>query len=99
MFDIPEEHAGELTSAQRLRFVEMAMDAIAKSFDTNPGTKTHAEIKRRFLICYEIFKPLRYDLHWGMLRISDHLTDYLIAELNGANWEPEDRRCWVSSDG
>ena len=69
------------------------------SFIVDQGPQTMAEIKRRFEICTRIFKELRGDLDWGLQRILDHLPAYLRAELDGMEWEPDTRQCWVPSDG
>lgn len=72
--------------------------AVRESFDRDKCEKTRSEVKRRFDLCYEIAKQLRYDLAWGISRITDHLSLYLRAELNGSSWEPDKRQCWMPGD-
>lgn len=73
--------------------------AVEGSFGVDKSTTTRAEVKRRIDICWNIAKILRYDLGWGITRIEDHLAHYLRCELDGDDWEPDKRRCWMPSDG
>ncbi len=89
----------DLSEEQRLRLVDAMERAITKSFKQDSAIKTGAEIRRRFEICYRIFKILRYEMRWGMIRITDKMPEYLRCELDGESWEPDQRRCWIASDG
>lgn len=62
-------------------------------------TLTDFELRRRFDLCWEIAKNLRYDLAWGVARIADYLPRYLYCELEGIAWEPDRRTCWLPGDG
>jgi len=77
--------------------------AIAKSFETHPMRQgvsgiSSAEVKRRFEICAKIFVKLKGDLKWGLQRALDHVSEYLTAELNGSDWVPDARACWMPGD-
>lgn len=72
--------------------------AVSISF-RDGGTTTMLEIRRRRQLCWEIAKQLRYDLGWGIARIADCLPHYLRLELDGVNWEPDKRQCWIPEDG
>ena len=63
------------------------------------GVPTQAHVRERFAICARWFRTLRKDKLWGVNRILDSLPRALHAELNGNTWEPDDRACWVPSDG
>jgi len=72
--------------------------AVMRSFETRPlplrGITT-SEARRRVQICERIWKALRLEKRWSLQRACDHLYRYLIAELDGVAWEPDDRRVWV----
>lgn len=88
---ISEEQLGTVTAGFH--------DTIAMSLALDGASPTQSEVKRRFNLCVEIFKQLRGDMKWGVTRILDHLPEYLRAELAGETWEPDERQCWISSDG
>ncbi len=60
---------------------------------------TGDELKRRVNICLKIYRALRGDLDWGLLRAIDHLPRYLRLELDGVAWEPDKRKVWAPGDG
>lgn len=72
---------------------------IELSFAVDGAGITQTEVKRRFQLCEKIFKILRGDMKWGIVRIIDHLPKYLRFELDGETWEPESRVCWMPTDG
>ncbi len=75
-------------------------EAIEKSFISHPMRHlTSAEVRHRFDMCAAIFVKLRADLKWGIERANAHLSEYLTAELNGTAWTPDERACWMPSDG
>lgn len=90
--------ASDFGGQNGVRIATAVRHAITLSFEQDNARKTRAEIRRRVEICWKIVKMLRYDLMWGITRISDHLAQYLRAELDGDTWEPSDRRCWIPSD-
>ena len=92
--------AGLLSDSTQLAKVMLGFETcIQASFAIDGAKITDAEIKRRFNICAQIFKQLRGDLSWGVTRILDKLPEYLRAELDGVQWEPDKRSCWIPSDG
>ena len=73
--------------------------AILRSFTTRPlrGHRiTSGEVRRRFALCEGIVGTLSA-LGWSTVRIADHVYVYLIAEIDGAPWEPSNRASWVIS--
>lgn len=72
--------------------------AVMRSFETRAlplrGITT-SEARRRVQICERIWKALRLEKRWSVQRACDHLHRYLIAELDGVAWEPDDRSIWV----
>jgi len=72
--------------------------AVMRSFETRPlplrGITT-SEARRRVQICERIWKALRLEKGWSLQRACDHLYRYLVAELDGVAWEPDDRSIWV----
>jgi hypothetical protein len=73
--------------------------AVRRSFETDGARMTEAEVRRRFRICERLFRQLRGDLRWGLVRVLDHLPQYLRCELDGQAWEPDRRTCWMPEDG
>jgi len=73
--------------------------AVSHSFATDHARMTGAEVRRRFGICERLFRELRGDLGWGLVRVLDHLPEYLRCELDGMPWEPDRRTCWMPGDG
>ena len=72
--------------------------AVMRSFETRPLPLrgiTSAEAKRRVQICEQIWKVLRLEQRWSLQRACDHLYRYLVAEIDGARWEPDHRAIWV----
>jgi hypothetical protein len=51
--------------------------AVTRSFDADGARMTGAEIRRRCAICERLFRQLRGDLRWGLVRVIDHLPHYL----------------------
>ena len=72
---------------------------VPRSFAADGARMTGAEVRRRFGICERLFRQLRGDLGWGLVRVLDHLPDYLRCELDGVPWEPDRRTCWMPGDG
>lgn len=72
---------------------------VAQSFEADRARMTGAEVRRRFQICERLFRQLRGDLGWGLVRLLDHLPHYLRCELDGNAWEPDRRTCWMPGDG
>ncbi len=84
------------------QLVNAITEAIYQSFLSPEGRMTNApmdEKRRRFAICMDWAQVLRGDLKWGMQRICDNIPAILKTELSGNKWRPDDRRCWISSDG
>ena len=73
--------------------------AVTGSFEVDGSWMTAAEVRRRFQICERLFRQLRGDLRWGLVRVIDHLPHYLRCELDGQAWEPDRRTCWMPGDG
>jgi hypothetical protein len=73
--------------------------AVTRSFETDGARMTDAEVRRRFGICERLFRQLRGDLDWGLVRVLDHLPHYLRCELDGRAWEPDGRTLWMPEDG
>lgn len=73
--------------------------AVTRSFETDGARRTDAEVRRRFGICERLFRQLRGDLGWGLVRVLDHLPNYLRCELDGLAWEPNPRTLWMPEDG
>ena len=73
--------------------------AVTRSFAADGARMTGAEVRRRFGICERLFRQLRGDLGWGLVRVLDHLPEYLRCELDGMPWEPDRRTCWMPGDG
>lgn len=73
--------------------------AVTRSFETDGARMTDAEVRRRFQICERLFRQLRGDLGWGLVRVLDHLPHYLRCELDGRAWEPDRRTLWMPEDG
>jgi len=73
--------------------------AVSQSFEADRARMTGAEVRRRFGICERLFRQLRGDLGWGLVRVLDHLPEYLRCELDGTPWEPDSRTCWMPGDG
>jgi len=73
--------------------------AVTRSFEADGARRTDAEIRRRFAICERLFRGLRGDLGWGVVRVIDHLPHYLRCELDGQTWEPDRRTLWMPEDG
>jgi hypothetical protein len=71
--------------------------AVMRSFETRPMHVgfTRAEVKRRFEMCERIWKVLRFEHHWSVQRVCDHLYRFLLNELDGLTWEPDRRALWV----
>ncbi len=72
---------------------------VTRSFEVDGSRLTAAEVRRRFQICERLFRQLRGDLRWGLVRVLDHLPHYLRCELDGQAWEPDRRTCWMPGDG
>ena len=72
--------------------------AVMRSFETRPlplRAITTSEARHRVQVCEQIWRALRLDKRWSVQRACDHLYRYLIAELDGVAWEPDDRSIWV----
>jgi hypothetical protein len=83
---------------QLARAVLAIEHVVASSFNDDGSRMTGAEVRRRFRICERLFRQLRGDLHWGLVRVLDHLPHYLRCELDGRAWEPDRRTCWMPGD-
>lgn len=72
--------------------------AVMRSFDTRPlpvRRITQDECRRRVQVCERIWKQLRLEKKWSLQRACDHLYRYLIAELDGTSWAPDNRCIWT----
>ena len=88
-----------LVTPDRLEGVAEALrDILWDSFERDGARKTEAEIKRRFAICYSIFRVLRADFQWSLPRIFDILPGYLRCELEGMSWRPSERAVWMPGE-
>jgi len=88
-----------LVSPDRLEGVAEALrDILWDSFVRDGAKKTEAEIKRRFTLCYSIFRTLRCDFQWSLPRILDTLPGYLRCELEGMSWQPSERAIWLPNE-
>ena len=84
---------------QVVRVAKTIERAVEKSFAQDGACMTGAEIRRRFVMCERIFRHLRGDLSWGLVRALDRLPYYLRCELDGQRWEPDKRTIWMPEDG
>ena len=72
--------------------------AVVRSFQTRPlpiRGITRTEARRRVKICERIWQVLRHEKKWSLQRACDHLYRYLIDELDGRTWNPDERTIWV----
>lgn len=71
--------------------------AVLRSFQDRPMRHgiTQAEARRRVAICERIWKVLRLDKGWSVQRACDHMYRFLLCEIDGVPWEPNDRSIWV----
>ena len=97
--DLADFSKGELAKIATTKWlgptIEAIQKSIAKSFAEDEVLRpvmTRSEIKRRFAMVSKIVIILRRDLGWSMPRIFDELDTALRAQLDGAPWNPEDRR-------
>lgn len=65
----------------------------------NKENPTKAEVRRRSGMALDIALQLRGDMQWGIQRVMDHLPQYLLAELDGVPWRPDERKIWIPADG
>lgn len=85
-----------LTDGQYRVALQEFTRAIERSFRQRPVRHmTQQHVKDRFAICERIFRQLRGDLKWGLERIWGHLPAYLVAELDGKPWSPDQRTIWT----
>ena len=79
------------------RLVFACEAALRKSFEQRPvnGDPTEAEKKHRANLAIEIARQLRGDLGWSVDKIADKLPEYLLNELDGVNWKPDQRQIWT----
>ena len=96
---MPGDFLDLVDSGQLARAVVGIEQAVTGSFETDGARMTDAEIRRRFAICERLFRQLRGDLGWGLVRVIDHLPHYLRCELDGQAWEPDRRTLWMPEDG
>jgi hypothetical protein len=90
----------DLVEQGQLARTVLAIERIVRrSFKADGSRMTTAEVRRRFRICERVFRQLRGDLGWGLVRVLDHLPEYLRCELDGQAWEPDRRTCWIPQDG
>jgi Lon protease-like protein len=90
----------DLVEQGQLACTVLAIERIVRrSFEGDGSRMTTAEVRRRFRICERLFRQLRGDLGWGLVRVLDHLPHYLRCELDGQAWEPDRRTCWMPGDG
>jgi hypothetical protein len=90
----------DLVEQGRLDHAVLAIEhTVTRSFEADGSRVTRAEVRRRFEICERLFRQLRGDLGWGLVRVLDHLPHYLRCELDGQAWEPDRRTCWMPGDG
>ena len=89
-----------LIESEQLGRVMLGIEhAVTRSFETDCARMTDAEVRRRFGICEQLFRQLRGDLGWGVVRVLDRLPYYLRCELDGQPWEPDRRTLWMPQDG
>lgn len=80
------------------RVIDMISEAIEYSFLICRCEKiTHAEVKRRFEICFRLFCDLRAEAQprYTLDRIEDCLRTCLVYELEGVSWSHLKRKAWV----
>lgn len=80
------------------RVFNMIHEAIAYSFAVEPCRITRDEITRRFNMCYGIWKELRAEMRYPLVRIEECLGQYLTLSVRGDEWNPLKRRTWVPGD-
>jgi hypothetical protein len=89
-----------LIESEQLGRVMLGIEhAVTRSFETDGARMADAEVRRRFGICERLFRQLRGDLGWGVVRVLDRLPHYLRCELDGQAWEPDRRTLWIPEDG
>jgi len=96
---MPGDFMKALAANELTRVVVGIEHAVHHSFVADGARVTGEEIRRRFGICERLFRQLRGDLGWGLVRVLDHLPAYLRCELDGTPWEPDRRTCWMPGDG
>lgn len=83
---------------QKARIVDMITDAIAYSFIVVPCRITRDEIRHRFQKAFRIWKELRAEMSYPLLRIEECLGQYLSLDIEGHQWNPLKRRTWLPGD-
>ncbi len=96
---MPGDFLALIESEQLGRVLRGIEHAVTRSFETDGARMTDAEVRRRFGICERLFRQLRGDLGWGVIRVLDRLPHYLRCELDGQAWEPDHRTLWIPEDG
>jgi hypothetical protein len=99
----PGVFASLVESGQVGRVTLAFEEAIADTFVSHPMRQgvsgiTASEVKRRFNLCAEIFVKLKGEMKWSLQRALDHVPIYLKDELNGTDWKPNARTCWMPGD-
>lgn len=87
-----------LSETQRSQLVTSITAALETTFAQDGARQTQSEIKRRFDLCADLAGRMRTDLHWSLQRIHDTLPLALRCELDGANWEPDERQSWITDE-
>lgn len=76
---------------------QAAEQAVLQSFEQRPMRCgiTQAEARRRVAMCERIWQVLRLEKGWSLQRVCDHFLRFLLCEIDGIPWEPDDRTIWV----
>lgn len=98
----PEELDDLKHGRNRARIIKAIHQAVVRTLDEDKkirdGGYPEAEFKYRAKKAWSIAQVLRYEMHWSMARICDHLHTYLRAELDGAGFEPAKKARWAASE-
>lgn len=74
-------------------------DALLFSFEQRPmRVMTKAAVEERFSMIEKIVKIARFDCKNSIYRIAAHLKRWLIAELDGGDWQPEAKKSLYAPD-
>lgn len=79
------------------RVVAALTTIVEGSFTVCPAARiTRSAIQERIDICLALLQRLKGDLHWSLPRVLDHVSAYLVYELQGVRYEPSTGRTWAA---
>lgn len=80
------------------KVTKVMLRVVAKSFLDDKSTPTTNEMKRRCDMCIDLFRIMRRDCGWSLIRCMDNLDTALRAKLDGAPWEPSKKNAWSPAE-